>query len=120
MVAADPRIVDTAGQVAFARGPLVYCLEQEDVAFPVERARVSVDIREMVSQVHVQWHPDLLGGVHLLRVPGVIAPRDEQNNPYFEARPGEATKLALIPFYARANRSDDNRWVTFLPLALRP
>ena len=115
MLDSDPRIVDNAGQVAFARGPLVYCLEREDVDFAVERARVAVAPDQVERAVRVQWDADLLGGMYKLYVPGAIAPADD-DRPYFEAAPaGEPVQLPLIPFYARASRSDDSQWVTLLP-----
>jgi DUF1680 family protein len=115
MIHSDPRIVDNAGQVVFARGPLVYCLEGDDVRFPVERARVAVAPEQVESAVQVQWDADLLGGIYKVCVPGIIAPVSD-DRPYFEAASvGEPAQLTLIPFYARANRGDDSRWVTFLP-----
>jgi DUF1680 family protein len=114
-IRSDPRIVDNAGQVALARGPLIYCLEDHDVDFPVERARLAVAPEDLARAVEVRWEPDLLGGVHTLHVSGLVAPAGD-DQPYFDAAPaGEPVQLTLIPFYARASRGDDNRWVTLLP-----
>jgi DUF1680 family protein len=113
MMQADPRIVDCAGQVVFARGPLVYCLDQYDTGFPVEQARVALN----PGEIEVQWCADLLGGINVLRVPGFVARVAKDRQTYSDVgMDSEATHLTLIPFYARANRSEDNRWTTFLPL----
>jgi len=120
MLYSDSRITDNIGQVAFARGPLVFCLEQQDVDFPIERARVAMRPDEVVKLVQVEWNEDLLDGVNVLRMPGIVAPDRPTNSnwPYFEASSvGAPTELMLIPFYARANRSDDKRWMTFIPLS---
>ena len=94
------------GQVVFARGPLLFCLEKEDVDFPVENARVALAAEDLTSRTRAEWHPDLLGGIHTLHVPGVVA--------------GQRVELTLVPWYARANRSEDSRWVVYLPLAQLP
>ena len=98
-----PQVEANAGQVVFARGPVLFCLEKEDVDFPVEKATVAVESEEGIrAQVKVDWHPDLLDGIHVLTVPGLVE--------------GNAIDLKLVPWSVRANRSDNSRWVIFLPL----
>ena len=99
----DPRVEANAGQIVFARGPVVFCLEKEDVDFPVEKATVAMDLKEVEKQVHVRWHGDLLGGIHTLTVPGKVGSR--------------MVKLNLVPWSVRASRGEDSRWIIFLPLA---
>lgn len=90
------------GQVVFARGPLVYCLESEDVSFPVEKAMVAdMKPEEVTERVTELWDPDLLEGIHKLKVPGLV---DE-----------EEVELILVPWYVRASRSDSARWIIHLP-----
>jgi DUF1680 family protein len=107
MIPPDPRVEANAGQVVFARGPVLFCLEQEDVPFPVEQAVVDVRPGDVEKSVAVEWRPDLLEGIHVLRVPG---------------RAGDKpVELTLVPWSVRANRSPDSRWVIFLPaLSLSP
>jgi hypothetical protein len=88
------------GQAALARGPLVYCLEQLDAGFPVEKARWAGSPAETARRTRVAWKPELLDGVNVLDAPGIVD--------------GKKTRLMLIPFYARANRAQDNRWVTLI------
>ena len=102
MIEPDPRIKANVGQVVFARGPLIYCLESEDVSFPVENAMVVAMKSEEVNQrVTEHWYPDLLEGVHKLKVPGLV---DEKK-----------VDLTLVPWFVRASRSDTARWVIHLP-----
>jgi uncharacterized protein len=103
MVVPNPQDTLNQGQGVLVRGPLVYCLDQVDADFPVEQARWAFSTEESASAAAVEWRPELLEGVNLLRAPGKLTD-------------GSARTLTLIPFYARANRSDDNHWVTYLPL----
>jgi len=99
----DPKVKANAGQLVFARGPVLFCLEKEDVDFPVEKARVAIRPEEVTQRVGVTWHPDLLDGIHILHVPGLVE--------------GKAVDLKLVPWSVRANRSENSRWLIFLPLA---
>ena len=60
-VQADPRAEDLRGRVAFARGPIVYCLEQVDQTCPVEEL-----IAGPGTLLQPQHHPELLGGTTVL------------------------------------------------------
>jgi hypothetical protein len=103
VIESDPRVEANAGQIVFARGPVLFCLEKEDVDFPVEQATVAIDLKDVEKQVDVEWHGDLLDGIHTLSVPGKVG--------------GRKVKLKLVPWSVRASRSEDSRWVIFLPLA---
>ena len=117
MITSDPRITANAGQVAFARGPLVYCLDSADVPFPVECARVALAPEDVAGAAEAAWEADLLGGIHVVRVPGFIAPEPDDAAPYTGTPNAlEPTTLPLVPFHLRANRGDDNRWTTLIPL----
>ncbi len=117
---AHPAVAECAGQVAFRRGPLVYCLEQVDVPqAPLSQVRLA-RIEAHLSAVGEEWRPDLLGGVHALRVPLAATPEWEPGGP--SCRPVAACEPAgeavLVPFYARANREGPGGWITWLPLDL--
>jgi len=102
MILPHPKVKANAGQVAFARGPVLFCLEKEDVEFPVEKARVGIRPEEVTQRVGVTWHPGLLDGIHMLHVPGWVE--------------GKAVDLRLVPWSVRANRSNHSRWLIYLPL----
>ncbi|MCP4311773.1 MAG: hypothetical protein GY790_10955 [Bacteroidetes bacterium] len=102
MIEPNPEVQADSGQVVFARGPVVYCLESEDVSFPVERARITpMNPEEVPERVSELWYPDLLEGIHKLRVPGRVNE--------------EEVDLILVPWFVRASRSDTARWVIHLP-----
>ena len=102
MIEPNPNVKADAGQVVFAKGPLVYCLESEDVPFPVEKAMVAaMTPKEVPSRVTATWHPDLLEGIHKLTVPGLVE--------------GKKVDLVLVPWFVRASRSDNARWLVHLP-----
>jgi DUF1680 family protein len=61
----NAKVAATAGQVAFERGPVVYCFEGVDQSLP---ASVSP-----ATKVEAQNRPDLLGGVTVLKVGGATA-----------------------------------------------
>ncbi|MGE3171860.1 MAG: glycoside hydrolase family 127 protein [Planctomycetota bacterium] len=60
-VRADPRAEALRGQVAFARGPIVYCVEQVDCAAPVDGL-----LAPPGTELRAEHRPDLLGGVTVL------------------------------------------------------
>lgn len=64
-VIGNEQIAATRGQVAFERGPVVYCFEQPDQPIP---ATVSAS-----AKVTAQARPELLGGVTVLEVDGATA-----------------------------------------------
>lgn len=101
----DTRVKANANSIVLARGPLQYCLEQEDINFPVEDAGTSLVSENIDQKVKTNWNPELLGGIHSLTIPG------------WQKKPTNPVKLTLIPWYARANRSDNSRWIIHLPYA---
>jgi DUF1680 family protein len=102
MILPDPHVEANAGQVVFARGPVLFCLEKEDVDFPVEKARVDIRPEDIATRVKVKFHSELLDGINQLHVPGIVGEK--------------SVELKLVPWSVRANRSQDSRWVIFLPL----
>lgn len=65
VVHGNEQIAATRGQVAFERGPVVYCFEQADQPVP---AVVSADVKVMARA-----EPGLLGGVTVLDIGGIRA-----------------------------------------------
>jgi DUF1680 family protein len=79
---AHPRIAGKTEQVAFERGPLVYCVEQMDAELPLAALRVP----PQAGVIPVE-RPELLGGVTTLRVAAAGVPPFE-----------------CVPYYAWNNR----------------
>src|SRR5438874_871769 len=106
-LASHPGLLENAGRVALARGPLVYCVEQADVGGADPR------FLELAagSEIKANRRPDLLGGVTVLEGPASAAPPDAdwEGRLYREAEgvrqgDGEPVRLTAIPYFAWANR----------------
>lgn len=116
-IVSAPEIAANAGQVALARGPLVYCLEQVDATEPLERLGLPCRPSQAARRAEAAWEPDLFGGVYALWTDLAVQPSGVSTGPYYEPRDDLPTvRMRLVPFYAHANRSDEARWTVFLPL----
>ena len=81
-IKAIDKIAATRGQVALARGPLIYCVESVD-------QKLDSALGENAA-LHAQWRGDLLGGVTVI-----------------EGRWADGSPLTAIPYYVRHNRAPD-------------
>jgi DUF1680 family protein len=109
-IEADPRVDSVRGCVAIQRGPIVYCLEEQDQSQGINLLDVKIDpTEEMISH----WQGDLLGGVVTVEGTGYETDRSNwQNNGLYrrfilkkEDRHSERkVKLMAIPYYAWGNR----------------
>ena len=98
-----------AGCVAFAFGPMIYCLEGCDNPEPLWDLKADPDGRIETES----YRDDLLGGVRTLRIPG-FRRRDRTDALYSEERPAYVPQtLTAIPYYAWANRKprDMRVWI---------
>jgi DUF1680 family protein len=123
-MAAHPNLVDTRGKVAVTRGPIVYCLEGDDVleGVTLEHVRIpgGTDLKPVVTKE--------LGGVTKLTgslvysktaatSPTSVNAAQTETALYHEARFTKDRKtlapddrlvtVSLIPYYARLNRKSD-------------
>jgi uncharacterized protein len=94
LVSAHPRVEAVRGQVALARGPVVYCVEQADHDVPLDALRIA---------------PDRLPSAHDGRLGGVArVAADAGDVLYAEyAPPSPATaetRLTAIPYFRWANK----------------
>jgi uncharacterized protein len=110
-IAADPRVSANAGQVAFRRGPLIYCLERQDAGGldPGDLLAI-VDPAKRGQDIVGEYDHNL--GLHVLKIqvrprPGAAATRPD-------ADASQSRTATLVPFYFRANRQDDTRWVAWI------
>lgn len=108
---ADPRVDGVRGCVAIQRGPIVYCLEEQDQPRGVNLLDVSIDpAQELTSQ----WQNDLLDGVMTLEATGYQTSRSSWQDQGGLYRPWirqhqdqhveRKIKLVAIPYYAWGNR----------------
>ena len=109
-VEADSRIDSVRGCVAIQRGPMVYCLEEQDQKTGVNLLDVEIDPAAALTN---RWQGDFLGGVMVLEGIGYQLDRtDGQNNGLYrplilteENRDSDRkVKLTAIPYYAWGNR----------------
>jgi DUF1680 family protein len=104
---ANPRVTDDYGRVALQRGPLVYALEQPDQ--PAGAAIGDIFFKSG-SPVTSELRRDLLGGVTILKVPGLAAERSLVGEPLYQpmsvaaSRPKRSVPLTFIPYFSIGNR----------------
>lgn len=107
-IESHPMVAENSGRIAFARGPLVYCLEEVDNP-DVSLARISIDTS--IQPTH-EYVPELLGGVVQLRfrakVNGMNKERDGKlYRPIHidsSQRHIDEIEVKSIPYYPWANR----------------
>ncbi len=104
---ASHKIHEDAGRVALMRGPIVYCIESADQETQVFRLRVDADAPIKVTD-------KLYGGYPVLEVAGEIAPKQENLYQPYASVANTPTNLRLIPYYAFANRGEDDMQVWML------
>ena len=108
-VECHPYVAENTGRIALMRGPILYCVEQVD--------NPGVDVRDIVlpveSDFFTERHPDLLGGVTILRTRAEVIPPQVgwRDRLYRTERPRtdgprgtDATRITAVPYYAWANR----------------
>jgi DUF1680 family protein len=103
---ANPRVTDDYGRIAMQRGPLVYALEQPD-----QTGSVIGDLFFKIgSIVSPEIRRDLLGGVTVLKVPGLAAERSLVDEPLYQSislaanRAKRGSMLTFIPYFVVGNR----------------
>jgi DUF1680 family protein len=110
LVEADPRVDDLRGCVAIQRGPIVYCLEEQDQKAGVNLLDVAIDTSAKITS---QKRANILHGVVILQTTGYLSDRsDWQDKKLYhplgsgskKKSPGRKLKLTAIPYYAWGNR----------------
>jgi len=115
LVEANHYVEETRNHVAVMRGPLVYCLESNDLPAGV---RV-LDVHLPRDVKLAARHSDELGGVTILEGKALASERREWSNQLYRdlsSAPMKEFHLVLIPYYAWDNRGDSEMTV-WLPLA---
>lgn len=113
-----PEVAANRGQVALRRGPLIYCLEKHDAAgLDLTQVVIALDMDDPAGSLKVERDEEL--GCYVLRgrAGQRHAPRDPDAlyYPVETLAPADVREVTFIPFYLRANRSEDSRWTTLLP-----
>jgi DUF1680 family protein len=103
---ANPRVTEDYGRVAMQRGPLVYALEQPDQS----GAAIGDLFFKIGSTITSENKHDMLGGITLLKVPGLAAERSLVDEPLYQSFPAVSNlakrnvTLTFIPYYVVGNR----------------
>ena len=124
LITSNPRVVENVGKVAVQRGPLIYTLEQTDQPGGVSVFDVALlDGSNPEKEFKAEFRPELLGGVTVLRHPGVVFDSAADSRPLYaplrseKEKPGKIVDLTFIPYYAWANRQPSAMrvWVAYNP-----
>ena len=101
---ANPRVSADAGMTAICRGPQVFCVEEVDNGADLHNLYLPED-----ADLHYTWKADLLGGTGVIECDGLRLTSD-QNSLYTDDRSRFRfipQKIRLIPYYAWANRGEN-------------
>jgi DUF1680 family protein len=111
LVTANPQVADDVGKVAVQRGPLVYCLEQNDQSGVEQLADVAIPVGKKPTEgFRTEFREGLLDGVEVIHHRGIVYGQGAFEGPLYRAVGLEQKKavrdvdLTFIPYYAWANR----------------
>jgi len=99
---ANPKVLQSRGQIALRRGPLVYCLEQPDNQADLGRIALSRN-----AKLDARFEPALLGGVTVITGEGRLQDPDSWQNQLYRpvrAGTGEPVSIKAIPYCVWGNR----------------
>lgn len=103
LICANPQVRENIGKVAIMRGPIVYCLEEEDNGDYLQQIQLTDS-----PDFQVQYEKDMLGGIVTIRAKGrkLDTSRWKQNSLYSSYKQNSYIdkELLWIPYYAWANR----------------
>jgi len=121
-MAANTRVREDAGRVAFMRGPVCYCMEEADNGKDLHLLRVDMEKvyggtggknseegEKVPSGITVETSRELGHEMCVLKVPGKRLPGSADGEALYreyvpEENPGEPVTMTLIPYYAWNNR----------------
>jgi uncharacterized protein len=122
LVEASPLVEETFGQVAVRSGPLIYCLESNDLPAGVRLSDVMLSATG--TGAGLTTTPATIAGTKVQAVvaPGLVRQRPAWTSDalYREAEPSSAkpAQLTFIPYFAWGNRGDTEMTI-WLPAAWR-
>ncbi len=110
IVVSNPRVAEDRGKVAVRRGPIIFCMEEEDQPGGVALSDVAISVGERLGkEFQSEYKADLLGGVEVLHHQGRVYESASADLPLYMPASSDAPKtrpgiLTFIPYYAWANR----------------
>ena len=117
LVEANPLVEEAKNQIAVVRGPIVYCLEGQDIegGYRINDIAIPADIQFTEKKITIS-NSDMIA----LEGEALLVNNDSWSNDqlYRDLRPVEKkmVKIRLIPYYAWDNRGIDDMSL-WLPLA---
>ncbi len=105
-LAADARVREDLGKVAFMRGPVCYCMEEADNGKNLHLLRADTG---RLSEITAESSRELGHEMRILRVPGKrLEEGPEGTGLYHEYVPAAESDavLTLVPYYAWSNRGE--------------
>ena len=108
---ANPLVEESRGQVAIQRGPIIYCMESQDLN--------GIDIDNVIIPLNTQFKPveTMIEGSRMMALEGEVMVRTEGEWTYTLYRDASTAKqrktIRLIPYYAWGNRgkSEMTVWI---------
>jgi DUF1680 family protein len=104
LMESHPLVEETKHQVAIQRGPIVYCLESQELpkGTHIHDVAIATD-----AKLRHSYEPELLDGVGVVATEVLLASSADWQQQLY--RPlstvnGKAMKIRFIPYYAWANR----------------
>ena len=115
LLEAHPLVEEARNQVAIRRGPIIYCLELNDLPHNVRVMNVAVSSKAKYQDRFIK---DLLGGVTIIETKAYARIGDDWGNKLYRrisTKESKRINIRLIPYYAWGNRSDSEMTV-WIPL----
>lgn len=110
LLEASPLVEQTLNQVAVRNGPLVYCLESNDLPAGVRLEDVALPLAAGPDRFTVRREQIAGADVAVLTGAGLVLPRDrtkpDQLYREVDPAPPQPISLTLIPYFAWDNRGD--------------
>ena len=103
-VKSNPSVRANIGKIAVMKGPIVYCLEEEDNGKELFRLSAGKPENIAKAKIKVNFQKDFLEGVNVITIPGKRLSSSEENLYSTDKDQWEDKELKFIPYYAWANR----------------
>ena len=110
LYAANPRVEQTNGMVAVKRGPVVYCLESNDIPNQINIDELEIDNQtQFIEEVITEFPYQMIG------LKADLARRPMGDSLYYpiENKSLERVQVRLIPYFTWANREEQDMGVWF-------
>jgi len=118
LIAANPLVEATRGQVAVLRGPVVYCLESTDLPQNMDITRIHLSKENDWKTFKMKIGPQQITTLETTAY-AAFPPKDQKALYYnLSDQPARPVKIRLIPYYSWENRGRADMEV-WMPLAAK-